>query len=354
MIRIIGIAIIFIITLVVSIIRRSDLREFDENTNINYSPSLSDDGFDKIIVTNMNEHYDYYVPPKPKMEPRKPEFDTFWNKVDAEISHKGIRKMKKSQIDSYRSPLISSEEGSKFIMPKPKVTKKTYRYEETDSDDSTQKFKPNTLVIEENESEFESPTSADSISINQLEFDEETGGVSKDVESQDALKSNEQPIDISEKKPTKVDQPADIEPSHQPDINKPSPSYKESEFESEDYNEEETAEKIRTEKKQKALQKSSTNSKALPLSEINLLKLIEDFTPMNIYIQYGFFDNQYDIPTEISSSLIASEEDIVAMIKKVKGYGLLVDKQEDGIFGYPFKKKLVLSTVGKEKISSIE
>ncbi|MCK5743337.1 MAG: hypothetical protein KAH30_01205, partial [Caldisericia bacterium] len=80
-------------------------------------------------------------------------------------------------------------------------------------------------------------------------------------------------------------------------------------------------------------------------------KMIQKFGREEIFISYGFFDNKYIVPEEISNTFIESDEDIIKLTKLLKQKGLLTDKQDGEIFGYPFIKKIIISRLGEEKLA---
>ncbi len=89
----------------------------------------------------------------------------------------------------------------------------------------------------------------------------------------------------------------------------------------------------------------------IKLDETILLKMIQKFGREEIFISYGFFDNKYTVPEEISNTFIESDEDIIKSTKLLKRNGLLTDKQDSEIFGYPFIKKIIISRLGGEKLA---
>jgi hypothetical protein len=89
----------------------------------------------------------------------------------------------------------------------------------------------------------------------------------------------------------------------------------------------------------------------IKLDEMILLKVIQKFGREEIFISYGFFDNKYIMPEEISNTFIESDGDIIKSAKLLKRNGLLTDKQDGEIFGYPFIKKIIISRLGEEKLA---
>jgi len=88
----------------------------------------------------------------------------------------------------------------------------------------------------------------------------------------------------------------------------------------------------------------------IKLDEMILLKVIQKFGREEIFISYGFFDNKYIVPEEISNTFIESDGDIIKSAKLLKRNGLLTDKQDGEIFGYPFIKRIVISRLGEEQL----
>ncbi len=90
----------------------------------------------------------------------------------------------------------------------------------------------------------------------------------------------------------------------------------------------------------------------LTLSVKNLLRTIVKLSEVDVFMEYGFFDDKYVVPEEylkIFSS--AGVDEIAKMAKKLKTEGLLKVEQTGEIFAYPFMKRIALTELGFEEIA---
>lgn len=355
-VNIIAVVVISVVALIISIVRKSIERDIDGDYNINNYPALKDDGFNNIIGTNMNKHLDYYVPPKPKHKPHTPELDAFWTKVDAEISHREVEKKSNTVMKSYKSPLSQSTERGGSAMSKPKITKKTFQLitrQEKQTKMEAQTPESSTRLTEyPEEGRVQTPRLKVTSFIDQQSFPQQPNHIEIDINQPPVNPTPDKFIDTPSEESTESVPAVDTQSIQlEPNLNKDLPEEKEyTECETQQSKQAIPQEVPETENDRKESQTLPSTTKAIHLNEINLLKLIDDSASRNTFIEYGFFDNKYEIPIEISSQLVATDDEIITLVKKLKGYGMLVDMQEDGIFGYPFKKKLVLSTIGKGRL----
>jgi len=87
-------------------------------------------------------------------------------------------------------------------------------------------------------------------------------------------------------------------------------------------------------------------------SEEKILAWIDEFALRNIYIKFGFFDGKFDIPSEFTIEFKGDEQKVVDLVGLLKKSGLVTAVDDGEIFAYPFKKRIVLTSIGRERLGN--